>query len=613
MKRRTFNLAGRAIVAFTLFGVLAAYLGMVLVGTQATASLVSTLELFFRETASQFLPARDEGMLRSLQERPNPQASAFFESAMRTSAASDRIETFSLRLRRASEPGVWWRPSLGRDGRLVLEPLPLREAAAIGRALSPGVHLRPRAFLGARDSLKVYLDLSRPDDEWLLAAELTLRRDGAFAGLKGNFAFMMAAFGLWILVTLAVSLFVGRRMAAPVKELAAWARGELGPISRSRLARRDEIGDLSRALTTMRGELEAERASLDDRARAMEAMNRIDRAVLSGVARDELLDRVLAAAESYAGAAVVGLAVRDPDGGGFEIVALRAAGERAAERGLVPDSVLPERVLIRFSDVFELPARELGAEALGLFEIGDHERLNFANLPFGATGLYGGSLFLFRDGERPSLDRLTLLADQAGVALKHLADREARERSWLAVVRSLTRAVDAKSAWTRGHSERVAKSALLLGRRLLMGTRELADLEVAAVLHDVGKIGVPEAILDKPARLDEAEFALVRRHPVLGADIVEDVPEYREIRAAILHHHERWDGSGYPEGLAGEAIPLAARIIALADVYDAITDERPYRRGMSPAEARDFVLGGAGALFDPRLVRIFLELGPESA
>jgi HD-GYP domain-containing protein (c-di-GMP phosphodiesterase class II) len=147
-----------------------------------------------------------------------------------------------------------------------------------------------------------------------------------------------------------------------------------------------------------------------------------------------------------------------------------------------------------------------------------------------------------------------------------------------------------------------------MGKRLLMDEKELSSLDIAAALHDVGKIGVPEAILDKPGRLDEREMEVVRRHSTIGAGIVEDIPDYAEVRSAILYHHERWDGSGYPEGLAGEKIPFFARIIALADVYDAITDDRPYRKGMRLEEARSFIEKSAGSLFDPGLTRIFLEV-----
>ena len=369
-------------------------------------------------------------------------------------------------------------------------------------------------------------------------------------------------------------------------------------------------------------------------------MNRIDKAVLKSGSRDVLLDQVMEAVLDYSPARAIGIVVRDPDGGGFDVVAGkrlrlerpenkasfgdcppdcsplgcspgRGSDYEALPLGFLPDTAFPESLLVRYSDSFEVGLGELGPEILGHFSPLANDpgilRLRFACLPFSAEGRYTGSLILVREAGGPGLSRLGLLADQTGVALKDLETREEGRQNWLAVVRSLVRAVDAKSTWTKGHSDRVATLSTAVGRRLLMEGGELDLLEIAAILHDVGKIGIPESVLDKPGRLDDAEMAVIRRHPRVGAEIVEDLPAYAGVRAAILYHHERWDGSGYPEGLKGEDIPLGARIIAISDVYDAITDERPYRHGMKAAEAQRFIGEGAGSLFDPRLVRIFLE------
>ena len=466
------------------------------------------------------------------------------------------------------------------------------------------------AFLGQGASLPFRVDLSRPGDEWLLVAEFRIVRAGLLAEARRNALPVLASLLSWILLSLLLARAFGRHLAQPVKELSAWAVGGGGAISSRDLARRDEVGELARRLAEMRSELESEEAEILDRARAMESMNRIDRAVLAGGERLALLDKVLLAVLDYAPSRLAAVAVRDPDGGGFEIVALRGSSASPSRSGgFLPDELFPPALLVRYADAYEVPEGELGPELLSRLGVEGPGGRFFANLPFAEGDAYAGAFFLLRSSREPGLERLRPLADQVGVAFKHVATYEARERNWLAVVRSLTRAVDAKSAWTHGHSERVALAALALGRKLLMGPGELSDLEVAAVLHDVGKIGVPEAILDKPARLESEEYEIVKLHPSVGADIVEDVPEYREVRAAIRHHHERWDGSGYPSGLKGEEIPLAARIIALADVYDAITDERPYRKGMRPEEARDFMERGSGSLFEPRLVRLFLE-GP---
>ena len=160
----------------------------------------------------------------------------------------------------------------------------------------------------------------------------------------------------------------------------------------------------------------------------------------------------------------------------------------------------------------------------------------------------------------------------------------ALERGYLDTIRALASAIDAKDPYTRGHSERVATLSVEIGRELGLAGPALLALEYAGVLHDIGKIGVPEQLLRKPDRLTPEELTLVRSHAVVGAEIVEGISFLREAEPAIRHHHERWDGGGYPDGLKGDAIPLIARIVNAADTWDACTSERPYQRAYSAPE-----------------------------
>ncbi len=173
---------------------------------------------------------------------------------------------------------------------------------------------------------------------------------------------------------------------------------------------------------------------------------------------------------------------------------------------------------------------------------------------------------------------------------------------------SLGNAVDAKDPHTRRHSDEVAEVAHALALRMGLSPREADVIHVAAHLHDVGKIALPDAVLFKSAPLTGEEWDLVRKHPVIGADIVRPVRELRQcgVLDMILHHHERFDGKGYPDGLAGEDIPLGARIIALADSLSAMLQSRPYRKAMSFETARMEIAANAGSQFDPRVVRAFM-------
>ena len=175
----------------------------------------------------------------------------------------------------------------------------------------------------------------------------------------------------------------------------------------------------------------------------------------------------------------------------------------------------------------------------------------------------------------------------------------------LATVEMIAAAVDAKDAYTRGHSGRVSGYAGAIAGALGLPEADIARIRQAGLLHDVGKIGVPDAILLKPGALSDEEFAVIKEHPAIGEHILQGLPFLAEILPAVRHHHERWDGHGYPDGLAGEAIPLDAAILAVADSFDAMTSSRTYRVALSVSEAIRRVREGTGAQYDPRLVAAF--------
>ncbi|MBI4587891.1 MAG: HD-GYP domain-containing protein [Candidatus Rokubacteria bacterium] len=182
------------------------------------------------------------------------------------------------------------------------------------------------------------------------------------------------------------------------------------------------------------------------------------------------------------------------------------------------------------------------------------------------------------------------------------------QRAFLQSLLGLANALEARDPYTRGHSERVARLAQRLALRLGCSADERRVITQAGLLHDLGKIGIPEAVLGKAGPLSEEEWVLMREHPVVGARIVSPLEFFSEGALIIRHHHERQDGSGYPAGLSGEAIPFGARIMAVADVYDAMTSDRPYRKRLACEEARRQVEGWADRLLDARIVSAFLGL-----
>jgi len=176
----------------------------------------------------------------------------------------------------------------------------------------------------------------------------------------------------------------------------------------------------------------------------------------------------------------------------------------------------------------------------------------------------------------------------------------------MGAIRALADALDAKCDYTSGHSLRVSRYAVTIGRALGWSEVDLKDLELAGILHDVGKIGVPESILWKPARLTPEEQAIMGQHPVRSAQIIGDIPVLKRSREWVLHHHEYLDGSGYPDHLVGEEIPLGARIILVADAYDAMTTDRPYRKAIGHERAAIELRKYSGKQFDPEVVEALI-------
>jgi len=176
----------------------------------------------------------------------------------------------------------------------------------------------------------------------------------------------------------------------------------------------------------------------------------------------------------------------------------------------------------------------------------------------------------------------------------------------LGTLRSMTRAIDARDSYTQGHSERVAKLAFELARQMSLPESTCQEIYLAGILHDIGKIGVPDGVLLKTGPLTEEEFEVIKLHPVIGFRIIEQLAKLDFTLPGILHHHERWDGRGYPDKLVGSEIPLMARILAVADSFDAMTSSRPYRQHMPLAKAKKIISEGAGTQWDPEIVEVFL-------
>ena len=220
------------------------------------------------------------------------------------------------------------------------------------------------------------------------------------------------------------------------------------------------------------------------------------------------------------------------------------------------------------------------------------------------------------------MTNLQTLVNQAGVALERSillveSRQQARaiesayqdlENAYDHTLAALTSSLDARDRETEGHSVRVSHVARILGDNINVSVHQRKALERGSLLHDIGKIGISDAILHKPGPLNEAEWEIMRQHPDIGARIVEGIPFLQDTLPIIRYHQERWDGSGYPVGLSGKDIPLLARIFAVADAFDALTSDRPYRKRISTEEALQYLKANAGILFDPEIVALLIDM-----
>jgi putative nucleotidyltransferase with HDIG domain len=278
--------------------------------------------------------------------------------------------------------------------------------------------------------------------------------------------------------------------------------------------------------------------------------------------------------------------------------------EDAAESRLGHEHVIEVYAPVITGDGDVIGAYEIYADSSPLEGSIAHRKDLIWLATFGVFAALWALLALLARGASATLRRQTAALRERSAALSDSYRR--LEESSLEAIESLNATVEAKDPYTAGHSLRVQRIALVVAEELGFSPKELDAVRYGGLFHDIGKIAIPDVLLTKPARLTDEEFALMKRHSAEGARIVAKFGRLREAVPIIRHHHERWDGRGYPDGLAGEAIPLAAAVLGLADAWDAMTIERPYQRALTFEEALREVHEGRGTQFVPRVVDAFL-------
>ena len=340
----------------------------------------------------------------------------------------------------------------------------------------------------------------------------------------------------------------------------------------------------------------------------------VDRIILSTMDRDEMLHKVSVQIRTLVPADLGGVALCDPETGDFRYIG--GWGMEIRNREILQTSDwLGSPVLNRGKpmtrknideDIILSPFDKL------LHELGVKSDLY---APIIRKGKTVGIFFLgcFREGafNMEDVDTTVVFASRMGLALEHVRLIYDLDEMSVNIIHALASAIDAKSSWTKGHSERVSDYSLAIAERMGMAKREIERLRLAGLLHDIGKIGTYDVLLDKTGRLTDEEWELIKLHPSRGCEILEPITEFRDILPAVRHHHERWDGTGYPSGLRGEAIPLMARILTVADSFDTMTADRPYRSAIGVTNAIQEIRYCTGTQFAPDVADVFLRLVTE--
>lgn len=421
------------------------------------------------------------------------------------------------------------------------------------------------------------------------------------AHFKKIFPFVVLL-SLWVVLLL--SIIYIRKSLVPLKKL---IEGTLHVASRRfdthiRITSGDEFEDLAESFNWMTGQL-------DKHFNALLARSEIDRAILSSYRTKRIIETALKRFSVFFQCHAVSIGLfrsKQPDS------IKTYSYEIDKEEKIVEEFLrISKEEVTALSDTLNYMAVDLRQVRPGYLSPAVIEKMHACLvLPLLIGNSVIGIISIFyADGKNHGEDdfhHARQLANQVAVALSNAFLVEDLESLNWGTLEALARTVDAKSRWTAGHSERVTDLAVKIASVLGMNQKEMDALQRAAFLHDIGKIGVPLAILDKPGALDANEYSIVKEHPAIGARILEPIEAYADVIPIVLQHHERYDGKGYPNGLSGDNITLGARILAVADVFDAVVSERPYRQGWVQEKAIALIADNAGRDFDPRVVEAFL-------
>ncbi|HZR58973.1 MAG TPA: HD domain-containing phosphohydrolase [Terriglobales bacterium] len=483
----------------------------------------------------------------------------------------------------------------------------------ISAAMMPVQH-DPSGFFQWRGQGKVY-DAAYRDlflragflaDTWTII--LSQDHQNAFAPIQRfrNTFLLVTLLAIWIVVL--SSLIQIRRTMVPLEKLSAGMARivEQNFAGRVEIASGDEFQDLAASFNSMSGRLGKQFQTL-------RAINDIDQAILSSLNRDSVVHTALSRMENLlpcdcfaiaifrpaaSQSASVQMTIRELHSDSQKTYTDRTAGANDLQQ-LQQDRSMQIMLGCDSTPEYLLPLRDLGMTSVFAFPVLLDNRV-FAALLCGHSKSAPMTL--------EDTQHARQVADQLAVAFSNVQLVEALEQLHWGTITALARAIDAKSTWTAGHSERVTQLALKIGNAMGLSSREIQTMHLGGLLHDIGKIGTAPGILDKPGKLDPEEMRLMRDHVRIGVRILEPIAAFTDALPIVAQHHEWFNGGGYPAGLAGEEITLPARIFAVADCYDAMVSDRPYRKGLPQTQVVNMLKEKSGIQFDPKVIEVFMRL-----
>ncbi len=519
-------------------------------------------------------------------------------------------------------------PSHAREASAALGAALRRGASEVRTALAtPGKIVSSQLFAGSPYSMlaeKISFDHEAPRqiggvsriDPTGASAYLVLVVSSAVASQAGQTTVGLIAFWsvLAVIVLTGLGTMIARTVSTPLSALSASARkvAEGDFTARVDIPGTNEVAELADTFNAMTESLRERTETLTKKVLELATLYEMSRALGSTLDLDVLLDSVLDSAMRIFNVNSGYVMLRDKNSGRLDLRARRGMTGALPDEGAIRSSMSDWVVRQGRPLIFNPPSNSSSEQHVDSVT----GALAALCVPLvSSEGVVGAIAVGSRDRTfRFSSDDVRLLstiANHVTIAIGNIELFSSLQDAYLATVRSLAAAVDAKDPYTHGHSDRVATYSAAIAEKLDLSGEQRIALEMAAYLHDIGKIGIRESILLKPGKLTDEEMGQMRHHPLIGANILKPVAFPWPIAPIVRHHHERYDGGGYPAGLKGEEIPLLARILTVADAFEAMTSDRPYRPGRTEEEAIEELHACEGGHFDPRVVAAFIEALPE--